>query len=91
MRMAYRVLLRLYPYDYRLWFADAMRASFDTDSPFRELCGLALSCIAEWIAKWTTDAAVRGRALPDWRMMRPVGVALRDWFEATPCSSDTLR
>jgi hypothetical protein len=61
------------------------------DSPFRELRGLAWGCIAEWIAKWTTDAAVRGRALPDLRMMRPVGVSQCDWFEATPCSSDTSR
>jgi hypothetical protein len=28
----------------------------------------------EWLSKLTTDAATRGRRLPDCRVMRPVGV-----------------
>jgi hypothetical protein len=34
----------------------------------------------EWLAKLTTDRSVRGRYLPDLRMMRPVGVSRELWF-----------
>jgi len=35
---------------------------------------------AEWIAKLTTSSSVRGRFLPDLRMMRPPGVPRGLWF-----------
>jgi hypothetical protein len=34
----------------------------------------------EWLAKLTTEESVRGRSLPDPRMMRPVGVTRELWF-----------
>jgi hypothetical protein len=37
---------------------------------------------ADWLAKWTTDPAVRGRCLPDVRMMRPPGITREVWFAA---------
>jgi uncharacterized membrane protein YbaN (DUF454 family) len=36
-----------------------------------ELAGLLTGATAEWIAKLTSDSSVRGRSLPDLRMMRP--------------------
>ena len=85
---AYEVLLRLYPRDYRATFAGEMLAAFRTGSEERrgqgsgayfcfalmELAGLALGAAAEWIAKSTTDSAIRGRCLPDRLKMRPPGV-----------------
>jgi hypothetical protein len=38
----------------------------------------------EWLAKLTTEETVRGRSLPDLRMMRPAGVSREVWF-ASPC------
>jgi hypothetical protein len=51
-----------------------------------EWIGLIAGAAAEWIAKWTTDPAVRGRALPDLRMMRPPGVPKELWFRSPGCS-----
>jgi len=83
MKRAYRILLRLYPYDYRAMFADEMARTFDQLAECRPACefaGLLLGAAREWIAKRTTDPVVRGRALPDLRMMRPPGVTKQIWF-----------
>jgi len=74
MKRIYRILLRLYPRDYRAMF---MRHSFEIAAKERwttELLGLLTGAVREWIAKLTTDKAIRGRALPDLMMMRPPGV-----------------
>jgi hypothetical protein len=43
-------------------------------------CGsVVLGAGREWFSKLTTDAAVRGRHLPDCRLMRPVGVTPQEW------------
>jgi len=56
-----------------------------------ELAGLLAGAAAEWIAKLTTDKSVRGRSLPDLRMMRPAGMPPKLWFARAECSSDTSR
>ncbi|HUB79624.1 MAG TPA: hypothetical protein VMB03_12545 [Bryobacteraceae bacterium] len=79
----YRLLLSLYPYDYRAMFAQEMLRTFDQLTPdrhTRELASLLIGTAREWIAKRTTDPVVRGRALPDVRMIRPVGVTRELWF-----------
>jgi hypothetical protein len=94
MRRAYRTLLRLYPADYRALFADEMSSAFEKAAAERrargaaslvrfaltEWIGLTIGGVAEWMAKLTTDASVRGRCLPDLRMMRPPGVPRELWF-----------
>ncbi len=89
MNRAYKILLRLYPRDYRAMFATAMLSAFQDASVERrgqgwrvyaafaiaELMGLAMGAGIEWIAKLTTDASVRGRSLPDRLLMRPPGVS----------------
>jgi hypothetical protein len=91
-RRAYRVLLRLYPADYRAMFAAEMARAFDRILEERrgillaELSGVITGAAAEWVAKWTTDASVRGRSLPDLRMMRPPGVTKELWFRSAGCS-----
>jgi hypothetical protein len=78
MKRAYRILLRLYPRDYRAMFGREMRQSFEMAGNGRwaaELMGLLKGAVLEWIVKFTTDKAVRGRALPDLMMMRPPGVS----------------
>ena len=94
MRLAYRLILRLFPFDFRLWFAAEMLVAFDQahreGRGARELAVLTAALPAERLAKLRTDPAVRGRALPDVRMMRPVGVPQHVWFRR-PCSSDTSR
>jgi hypothetical protein len=96
MKRAYETLLRLYPADYRARFAAEMLNTFErateqsrVQKPFRllhfalaELIGLLIGAAAEWAAKWTTDRSVRGRCLPDLRMMRPAGVPQTVWFAA---------
>jgi hypothetical protein len=47
-----------------------------------EFIGLLNGIAGEWIAKLTTDSSVRGRCLPDLRMMRPPGVPRELWFAA---------
>jgi hypothetical protein len=90
----YRTLLRLYPGDYRAVFAVEMGNAFDRVAEdhrplgrpaflrflVSEFSGLFISIGAEWVAKWTTDSSVRGRCLPDLRMMRPPGVPRELWF-----------
>lgn len=91
---AYRTLLRLYPSDYRTLFAAEMENAFERATKecrlsgrtvfirflLGEFVGLLNGAGAEWIAKLTTDSAVRGRCLPDLRMMRPPGVSRELWF-----------
>ncbi|HTS32195.1 MAG TPA: hypothetical protein VMH81_40270 [Bryobacteraceae bacterium] len=90
----YRTLLRLYPNDYRALFAAEMSRAFRQAAEERrrqcgpafvgfllsELAGLLIGASAEWISKWTTDRSVRGRSLPDLRMLRPPGVPREVWF-----------
>jgi hypothetical protein len=91
MRRIYRTLLRLYPVDYRAMFAAEMARAFDQVAQERrglvvtELVGVIAGAVAEWIAKWTTDPTVRGRALPDIRMMRPPGITREVWFRSDGC------
>jgi hypothetical protein len=93
----YRTLLRLYPNDYRTKFGTEMLNAFKLVAEPRrqqsrfaftrfllaELIGLLIGAGAEWIAKIATDSSVRGRWLPDLRMMRPPGVPRELWFART--------
>ena len=94
MKRTYATLLRLYPYDYRSWFGAEMRRAFEETSrdwvargrwawmrfALAELIGLTAGAGAEWFAKVATSKSVRGRCLPDFRMMRPAGVSREIWF-----------
>lgn len=95
MKRVYTMLLRLYPRDYRAMFGREMRHSFEMAAKERhaaELIGLLKGAVREWIAKFTTDKAIRGRALPDLMMMRPPGVPKEVHFAGPllddPCSWD---
>jgi hypothetical protein len=90
MRRVYKALLGLYPHDYRAAFESEMLRSFEHPA-VAELAGLLRGIAAEWCAKLTTDPSVRGRALPDLRMMRPAGMPRELWFGRTECWSDTSR
>lgn len=97
MKSVYETLLRLYPADYRSRFAAEMSSTFEeaaSDCRKRgmlrsvhfalvELLGLPISAAAEWMAKLSTDRSIRGRCLPDLRMMRPPGVPQKLWFANT--------
>jgi hypothetical protein len=89
MKRAYDTLLLLYPADYRTMFAAEMTSAFDRLAEERrgplagELLGVIAGVAREWIAKWTTDPAVRGRALPDLRMMRPPNISKELWYRST--------
>src|SRR5947209_5021188 len=85
MLRAYRLLLRLYPRDYRIWFAAEMLKAFEQSVAHRkgragtafamvELMSLLRGAASEWAAKLTTNPNVRGRSLPDVMLMRPPGV-----------------
>jgi hypothetical protein len=90
----YWVVLRLYPRDYRAQFATEMSNAFESAAEehrgrgrpvfvrfvLAEWIGLTIGAGAEWIAKLTTERSVRGRCLPDLRMMRPPGVTREVWF-----------
>lgn len=90
----YKVLLRLYPWDYTTAFASEMLSTFHEASEeerkrgwnsfarflLTEFFGLMMGVGAEWLAKLTTDESVRGRRLPDVRMMRPSKVTQELWF-----------
>ena len=105
MERIYRVLLGLYPHDFRLWFGAEMEDAFAKSAAgvglqgravrlgfvMAELSGLTAGAMVEWFAKWTGDRDARARSLPDWRMMRPVGISKEAWFGKArrPCSSDT--
>jgi len=98
MGTAYRTLLRLYPHDFRVWFAAEMATAFEARAAecqalglavflrfaFAELIGLVKGAGAEWVAKSTTDPAQRARSVPDLRMMRPPGIT-RDAYFARVC------
>jgi hypothetical protein len=84
----YKTALRLYPSDYRVRFATEMHATFREALAERgqavrftiaECGSVVLGAGREWLSKLTTDAAVRGRRLPDCRAMRPVGVTPQEW------------
>jgi hypothetical protein len=90
----YAVLLRLYPSDYQVLFADEMASAFAeaaADHHARgpvvfarfvvgESLGVTTSLPSEWFAKWTSDRSIRGRYMPDRRTMRPPGVSKRDHY-----------
>jgi hypothetical protein len=92
----YRALLALYPRDYLASFRREMLSAFEKAGDERraegwpayarfaagELAGLALGATTEWIAKCTTNSAVRGRSVQDLRKMRPAGVTRELWFAA---------
>jgi hypothetical protein len=94
MSRAYQTLLGLYPRDYRDLFGAEMWDAFEkaADEHRRqgwpvfarfvvaEWADLMSGAAAEWIAKLTTDSSVRGRCLPDLRMMRPPSVPRDLWF-----------
>lgn len=94
---AYRTLLRLYPNDYRTQLATEMSTAFEQAIGERrrqpgsafvrfllgEFTDLLIGAGTEWIAKLTTDSSVRGRCMPDFRMMRPPGVPRELRFAAT--------
>lgn len=87
----YKALLRLYPYDYRALFGAEMVQAFAQQPrccAAAELCSLVTGAAGEWFAKLTTNRTLRGRTLPDIRMMRPVGVSRQQWFSSR-CSPDT--
>ncbi len=100
MKRAYQTLLRLYPADYKASFAAEMLNTFvkraeecRAQRPRRllqfglvELMSVTIGAVIEWTSKLTTDRSVRGRYLPDLRMMRPAGVPQRSWF-AGACAS----
>jgi hypothetical protein len=71
-------------------FAAEMVRAFDQVADERsvltESIGVIGGAAAEWIAKWTTDPVVRGRTLPDIRMMRPPGITREVWFRSDQCS-----
>src|SRR5439155_24269260 len=90
---AYALALRLFPADYRANLGAPMLTAFRDSVRARrpmprlsalrflaaEFAALASAIAAEWLAKLTTDAATRGRYLPDCRMMRPPGVTRDEW------------
>jgi len=88
MMPACRMLLKLYPYDFRAAFAAEMMATVESNRrmPLAELTGLAIGAAREWLGKLTTDKYVRGRTMPDVRMMRPAGISKEIWFAR--CSPD---
>ena len=88
MKRAYLTLLRLYPADYRAMFAAEMTRAFDRLVEERrlrlseELTGVISGAAREWIAKWTTDPVLRGRSLPDLRLMRPPNISKELWYRS---------
>ena len=91
---AFALGLRLYPADYTASFAAEMLTAFQeaavahrrrgrvcfTRFVSAEPSSLLWVAALEWIAKLTSDRTVRGRCLPDPRMMRPPGIARDDWL-----------
>jgi hypothetical protein len=94
MTRTHQSLLHLYPNDYRDRFAGEMLQAFGQAMEelrgqrmrvqvrflLTEWIGLLAGAANEWVAKLTTDPAVRGRQLPDLRMMRPPNVPRELWF-----------
>ncbi len=112
-KRVYQIVLKLYPSDFRALFASEMLTTFDeafeelqnqhrfgvVRFALAELIGLVTGAGRERFAKFMTDRSVRGRCLPDLRMMRPPGVPQEVWFAGASgavrrtgshaCSSDT--
>ncbi len=87
MARVYRLILRLYPYDFLARFEAEMLAAFKHHrraSVVDELAWLWVGAAREWVAKWAAPKHIRGRHLPDLRMMRPVGVSKEMWFGKSP-------
>ncbi|SPF56899.1 hypothetical protein SBA4_970005 [Candidatus Sulfopaludibacter sp. SbA4] len=94
MRTAYRLLLHLYPHDFRVWFAAEMTTAFEARAgecrargravflrfAIAELIGLLKGAAAEKAARIAADPAVRARSVPDLRMMRPPGITREAYF-----------
>jgi hypothetical protein len=90
----YRLLLRLYPRDFRVWFAAEMSAAFDARAveyrargagaylrfALTELMDIPKGAAAERVARFATDPARRARSVPDLRMMRPPGITRNSYF-----------
>ena len=84
MKRAYRLFLQLYPRDYKTRFAAEMARAFESSAAdskrdgrqvffgfvLAEFRSLITGAAAEWVAKLTTNATVRGRGLPDLQLMR---------------------
>jgi hypothetical protein len=90
MTRVYRLILGLYPYDFRARFEAEMLAAFKhhrREPVSHELAWLCLGAAREWVAKWAKPKHIRGRHLPDLRMMRPVGVTREMWFGKSPARS----
>jgi hypothetical protein len=99
-RRVFGTVLRLYPTDHRTLFAGEMLNAIEKTAEERrgqgrlvflrfflsESIGLMIGSGGEWIAKLTTDRSVRGRCLPDLRMMRPPGVPKELWFAGASMS-----
>jgi hypothetical protein len=82
MNRAFHLALRLYPWDYRARFAREILDNLqESPSGIRELGGLLKGALQEWNAKLTTSPMIRGRVLPDVRLMRPPGVPREAWFK----------
>jgi hypothetical protein len=93
-KSVYQALLSLYPWDYATAFSYDMKTAFDEACEEQgrrgrwhfvrfatsELASLVWGAGKEWLAKLTTEESVRGRSLPDLRMMRPVGITREVWF-----------
>ncbi len=102
---AYRILLRLYPADFRVSFSAEMLDTFLKAAEkrrargrlsfmrfvFAEMIGVPISAVSESISKLTTDRSVRGRVLPDLRRMRPPGVPQRLWFAEASAGHNASR
>ncbi|HEX4169409.1 MAG TPA: hypothetical protein VHZ55_28440 [Bryobacteraceae bacterium] len=100
MKRVYQNLLRLYPADFQASFAAEMwNTFFKAEEEYRargrlrfvhfalaELIGLVVGAATEWFSKWTTDRSLRGRSLPDLRMLRPPGAPQNLWFRGA-CAS----
>ena len=96
-RQTYRTLLGLYPNDYRAAFATEMISVFEQAAEerrresrpafirfvLREFIDVLIGAGLEWIDKLITNNSVRGRSIPDLRMMRPPGVRRELWFAGT--------
>jgi hypothetical protein len=83
--MIYRILLKLYPADFRARFqGEMLSAHEEAGGGFSELAGLIAGAAVEWIAKWTYSPAVRARWMADWRFMRPAGVDREEFWGGAP-------
>lgn len=81
----YRLLLRLYPADFRARFEREMiSAREELGGGAKEVAGLLSGAVREWFAKLETSQARRARWFADWRCMRPAGLAREEYFGPEP-------